>query len=498
MRLRATMGRMFIANSSPSQQHVDPDAIGAFIDALEASPGIEPHGLIIHRNGHRIAEGYWAPHGGARSRLVYSLSKSFTGTALALQLAEGRLGLDDLVSDHLPTYFTNADERTKKMRIRHIASMATGHDRETMIEAFVANPQDPLQGFFQIPPDAEPGRLFAYNQPPVLALATILQQLAGQRLVDYLRPRVLDPIGVGDFRWSQFTPGIDLGFSGVHTNLDAIARLGQLYLDDGVNDGARLLPDGWVKAASSVQIPNPQREQPDWARGYGFQLWMCLHGYRGDGAFGQYMVVLPEQQAVVAMFSCTENMQPVLDLMWEHLVPAMGSAAESKLSEARVPTAADAALAQRLEQLAQPTAAQRLNGGPPHFAEFVGQAGLADPDGPALTLKPAPFLSRSQRTVQGIQLSLNGDRILIDEGEGSESLDLPLTADWFTVADAPFAASATTLPNGRVAVDVVLLETPHRLEIELDPSSQTFTTKWPAVPLFLSAGDRVAAMRAPL
>ena len=113
------------------------------------------------------------------------------------------------------------------------------------------DPDDPVRGFFAIPPDAEPGTLFAYNQPPVLALATILQRLAGERLVDYLRPDVLDPLGIGELRWAQLRPGLDMGFSGVYTNLDAVARLGQLYLDDGVWDGRRLLPEGWVADASS-------------------------------------------------------------------------------------------------------------------------------------------------------------------------------------------------------------------------------------------------------
>ena len=188
-----------------------------------------------------------------------------------------------------------------------------------------------------------------------MALATILQRLAGERLVDYLRPRVLDPIGIGDLRWAQLRTGVDMGFSGVYTTLDAIARLGQLYLDDGVWDGHRLLPAGWVAAASSVQVANPQREEPDWRRGYGFQVWMSAHGYRGDGAFGQYMVVLPEQDAVVAMFSCTEDMQTVLDLMWAHLVPAMGDAGTA-------PSSADAALARRLGDLPVPTASERLGG----------------------------------------------------------------------------------------------------------------------------------------
>ena len=146
-------------------------------------------------------------------------------------------------------------------------------DRETFLEAAAIDSADPLRGFFKIPPDAEPGTLFAYNQPPVIALATILQGLAGERLTEYLRPRVLDPLGIGDLRWAQLRPGIDMGFSGVHTNLDAVARLGQLYLDDGVWEGRRLLPAGWVAEASAVQIANPQREEPDWRQGYGFQLW---------------------------------------------------------------------------------------------------------------------------------------------------------------------------------------------------------------------------------
>src|SRR4051794_14505791 len=210
--------------SSPSEQGVAPLGIAAFLDAVEGDPRIEPHGLIIQRHGHRIAEGYWAPHTGDRSRLVYSVSKTFTGTALALALGEGRLSLDDLVSDHLPELFDGVDPATRRMRIRHIASMATGHDRETWAEAQQRDPDDAVRGFLHIPPDAEPGTLFAYNQPPVMALARILQRLTGERLVDYLTPRALDPLGIGGLRWTRLPDGCDMGFSGVYTNLEAIAR----------------------------------------------------------------------------------------------------------------------------------------------------------------------------------------------------------------------------------------------------------------------------------
>ena len=432
--------------SSPSAEGVAPEGISAFLDAVGGDPRIEPHGLIVQRHGRRIVEGYWTPHTADRRRLVYSLSKTFTGTALGLQLGEGRLALDDLVSDHLPGLFEEVDPATRRMKIRHIASMATGHDRETFLEALAIDPADPVRGFLQIPPDAEPGTLFAYNQPPVMALATILQTLAGERLVEYLRPRVFDPLGITDLRWAQIRPGLDMGFSGVHTTLDAVARLGQLYLDDGVWDGRRILPDGWVAAASAVQITNPQREEPDWRQGYGFQLWRSQHGYRGDGAFGQYMVVLPELDAVIAMFSCTEDMQVVLDLMWEHLLPAMGAD-----GSARSP--ADDALERRLAGLSLPTAAARHGG--------------REPDVPTMTFERRAPGSPSHPTVTSIET--RPGRMIVHEDV--RSIVVPLSAAW-TVVDPVLAASAARLDDGRFVVDLVFLASPHRLEIELDPTTR--------------------------
>ncbi len=489
---------MEISISHPSKQGVAPEAIMAFLDAVEADPQIEPHGMIIHRHGYRIAEGYWAPHTGDRSRLVYSLSKTFTGTALALQLGEGRLSLDDLVSDHLPELFTHADERTKRMRIRHIASMSTGHNREMLGEAMMADPADPLRGFFTIAPDEEPGTLFAYNQPPVLALATILQRLAGERMVDYLRPRVFDPLGIGDVRWAQHRPGIDLGFSGVHTNLDAIARLGQLYLNNGMWNGNRILPEGWVADASRVHIANPLMENPDWQQGYGFQLWMSQHGYRGDGAFGQYMVVLPEHDAVIAMFSCNEDMQRILDLMWKHLIPAMnvdaGAVPSVSRSSGSVTSgaivasdraadrgAADEVLAKRLAGLVRPTAAQRTGGG-------------------AFTIQHAHFVpgasgSMVHRSITALDVSEN--RLILYEGDATP-IEIPLSCEWVTLANASIATSAATRSDGKSMVDLVFLDTPHRLELLLDPVTATFTATWTVMPLFAAGIQRqLSAMAAP-
>jgi CubicO group peptidase (beta-lactamase class C family) len=456
--------------SSPSAQHVDARGISSFLDAIESDPRIEPHGLIVQRHGHRIAEGYWAPHTAGSSRLVYSLSKSFTGTALGLLVGDGRLSLDDLVGDHLPELFDDdTPEAVRRMRIRDIASMASGHAAETLLDSVLADPDDPVRGFLTIAPDAEPGTLFAYNQPPVLALARILERVAGERLADLLRRRVLDPIGAGDLRWRQIA-GSDMGFSGVFTSLDTVARLGQLHLDDGVWDGRRILPEGWVAAASSLQTPNGDWEQVDWQQGYGFQFWMARHGYRGDGAYGQFMVILPEHDAVVAMFSCTDQMQDVLDAMWEHLLPAMGNGTDC----GGVDT--DEALAERMCHLALPTVGERLGAAAPDdIAEMSCRADESEP---------------SHFTITGLDTGGNG----LTVHEEDASFTVPLTAQW--TVDDMIASSAARLGDGHIAVDLVFLHTPHRLEIELDPATATFVARWPLMPLFgVGADHRLAALR---
>jgi CubicO group peptidase (beta-lactamase class C family) len=475
-----------LPTGDPADQGVDPAGLAAFVDAVVADPRIEPHGLIVQRHGHRIVERWWAPHRPGQLRLVYSLSKTFTGTALALQLGEGRLSLDDLVVDHLPDLMGGAgadDERTRRMRIRHIASMSSGHDREMLLDAYVQDPDDAVRGFLQLPPPHEPGTVFAYNQPPVLALATILQRLAGERLVDYLRPRLLDPLGIGELRWHQYQPGIDLGFSGVYTDLDAIARLGQLHLDDGVWDGRRLLPEGWVAEAGRPQVTNPNEPEPDWRQGYGFQMWMSQHGYRGDGAFGQYMLVLPEHDTVVAMFSCTEIMQSVLDHAWAHLLPALGPAPVRH----RVDVDAGAPEAEP----ALPTAAERIGAG----ARGRGTTTLGRMA--AGGYAPGEPHERTHRTVTRAEVAPTGDELVLHEG-GHGSVTVPLTAGWTDVADPPISASAAVDAAGRLVVDLVLRATPHRLELTLDPTTRTFDAAWPAYPLFGAGIERfLACMRPP-
>ena len=148
------------------------------------------------------------------------------------------------------------------MLVRHVASMASGHDAETWDRAVAAAPAEPVRGFLTLPPENDPGTVFAYNQPCTYSLAAIIQRRSGTTLTDYLRPRLFDPLGIGEVGWQQHPAGRDLGFTGLHATTEDVARLGQLYLQSGWWDGAQLLSEDWVAGGHPVARVQRRRDRP--------------------------------------------------------------------------------------------------------------------------------------------------------------------------------------------------------------------------------------------
>ncbi|WP_328974696.1 serine hydrolase domain-containing protein [Streptomyces canus] len=469
-----------LPTSTPAAQGVDAAGIQAFLDALESDPTIEPHSLMLLRHGQVVASGWWAPYAPDRLHLLYSLSKSFTATAAGFALAEGLIGLDDPVISYFPEFEADVtDPRSRAMLVRHVASMASGHLEETLDRARAQDRDELVRGFLLVPPDRDPGTVFAYNQPATYTLAAIVQRVTGQKLTEYLRPRLFEPLGIGEVAWIPDRRGRELGFSGLHATTDAVARLGLLYLRGGVWEGERLLPESWVDEATRTQISHgapPVGGWSDWQQGYGFQFWMARHGYRGDGAYGQFCVVLPEQDAVLAITSETVDMQKVLDLAWEHLLPAFGA------DPLPGREAADAALAGRLTRLALPPAEGKAT--PADRAEDWNTA--FTPHGGACADQPS---------LSVVEVDPGGRVTLVDDGDRLE-LGLGTGEAGWTVAGepVPVAVSGGWTDAETLAVDVAFLETPHHLLVTCSLGDRTFTARWRTQPLH---GGPLRRMRAP-
>jgi CubicO group peptidase (beta-lactamase class C family) len=463
-----------LPRSRPTDQQVDPAAILGFLDAVDGHRDIEMHSLMVVRHGQVVAEGWWAPYSADRPHLLYSLSKIFTSTATAFAQAEGLLDLDDTVISHFAEFDTGiTDPRSRSMKLRHIASMASGHTREMLGEATVRDPAEPVRGFLLIPPDQEPGTVFAYSQPCTYTLASVIQRNAGMPLTQYLRPRLFDPLGIGHVGWHTWPAGREQGFSGLHARTEDIAKLGQLYLQRGQWDGAQLIPEQWVAEATSKQIGNPGEPNPDWRQGYGFQFWMARHGYRGDGAFGQFCVILPEHETVIVTTAYTLDMQAVLDAMWTHLLPGLGTTAPDVSS-------AQDQLSARLDGLELPVC--HAGPAPADWDLWTGGQFTVAASAEAFNIQPALTSVEVAPKAGGWQISLTepANTLTFPVGAGAWAVSAPVDNHGETI---PVAASGGWPGGHTLRAEIIFLETPHRMDITCSIQGRTAEAVWRHPPL---------------
>jgi CubicO group peptidase (beta-lactamase class C family) len=330
----AVAGPGKLPRANPAAVGVDPAGVTRFLAAVNQKVD-SLHSFMLLRRGQVAAEGWWAPYAPEHPHMLFSLSKSFTSTAVGLAVEEGLLTVDDPVI----SFFSNLmPERTSDnlaaMKVRHLLSMSTGHERDALGPMRDAPGGHWVKAFLALPVELAPGSRFVYNSAATYMCSAIIQKLTGMTVLDYLKPRLFGPLGIEGQTWETCPRGISTGGWGLSVKTEDIARFGQLYLQRGKWNGKQLLPERWVAEATSKHIANGTNPESDWNQGYGYQFWRCRHGaYRGDGAFGQYCVVMPQQEAVLAITSGLRDMQAVLNEVWTHLLPAMSSSSAGDPSD---------------------------------------------------------------------------------------------------------------------------------------------------------------------
>lgn len=311
-----------LPRSTAEAQGVSSAAILQFVEAADEKLD-SLHSVMVVRHGHVIAEGWWTPYRADARHSLYSLSKSFTATAVGMAIAEGKLSLDDPVVKFFPDDVpASASNNLKAMRVHDLLRMSTGQQTEP------ARPMDQswTKSFLEHQVPFKPGTHFLYNTSATYMASAIVQQATGEKLVDYLQSRLFQPLGIQNPTWEESPQGVSTGGYGLSVRTEDIASFGQLYLQKGKWQGKQLVPEAWVDAATARQTSNGSNPGSDWDQGYGYQFWRSRHGaYRGDGAFGQFCIVLPEQDAVIAITSGLKDMQAVLNLVWDKLLPAFQS-----------------------------------------------------------------------------------------------------------------------------------------------------------------------------
>ncbi len=451
---------MSFKRSTPEAHGVSSEAILGFLDGIDKA-GLEHHSLMVLRNGEILAEGWWSPYGPDKIHLLYSLSKSFTATGIGLAVEEGLLSLDDKVTSFFPDKLPSAiSEHLDAMTVHHLISMGTGHREDTLERAFEAFPNDPVKGFLSIAPDEAPGSIFCYNNGATFMLSAIIQEITGTKLRDFLEPRLFNPLGIDKKYWQETPQGTTLGFSGLHITTESIAKLGQLYLQKGVWQGSRLLSETWVERASQKHIENKgTSDNTDWQQGYGYQFWRCQHNnYRGDGAFGQYCVIMPEHEALVVITSAVDNMQPTLDLVWEHLLPAMQAkplaenpGAHQELTKRLANARLEPVTGQSKTALSEKISGKTFAIEP--YQEEMGRAAL-----PQLSEIKFNFAETSWT----LELLSQEERHLIN---GSYNKDLAGLSSYGLLPDTKVSVSGAWTSDTSFSLLLRIIETPHNLKM---------------------------------
>jgi CubicO group peptidase (beta-lactamase class C family) len=322
-----------LPRSTPQAQQVARRGISGFLEAAKKNK-MDIHSLMIVRHGNVITEQWFGDNAPDKLHALYSVSKTFTATAIGFAVSENKLQVTDKVISFFPDKLPAVvSDNLKELNIKHLLTMSVGHDVK-LVDQACRTENDWMKVFLSAPIEKKPGTEMMYNSIATYMLSAIIQKVTGEKLIDYLTPRLFLPLGITGVTWEESQQGVNLGGWGLSVKTEDMAKLGQLFLQKGKWNDRQLLPEAWIEEATTSHIASlpsgTTRENlkikpadSDWLQGYGYQMWRCRHNaVRADGAYGQYIIILPGKDAVIAVTANISDMQAEINLVWEHLLPA--------------------------------------------------------------------------------------------------------------------------------------------------------------------------------
>ncbi len=305
-----------LTRSSPDEAGIDSRIVLNFIDSVFAKE-LDLHSFMLYRHGNVVAEGWSWPYQSHRPHMMHSLTKSVTACGVGMALDEGYFSLNDKVvsffDEELPA---DVGSKLESMTIRDLLTMQSGHDKSVSGSVFRQVETSWVSEFFKIPVVYDPGTHFLYSSALSFMLSAIITKTTGERLRDYLEPRLFSPLGISDLTWDSSPNGINSGGNGLSWTTADTLKLGIVHLRMGDWGGRQLIPRRWVEEATRSQVSDEQ---------YGYHWWQnnSVNAYYAHGAFGQFSIVFPKYDAVLALTAGVQD-DSLLDLVWQHFPAAFG------------------------------------------------------------------------------------------------------------------------------------------------------------------------------
>lgn len=292
-----------LPRSTPEAEGIRSEAIADLFKALDEG-GYEVHGLMILRHDKVVAEHWWAPYGPQYLHALYSATKTFTGCAVGFAVQEGLLKVSDKVQSFFPELMPeNPAPELSRLTVEHLLTMSAGH-RSTQ---YPGSGDEQVRSFLAMDYAHEPGTSFAYNITCSHILSNIITRVTGLTIYEYLKPRLLDKLGIRDIVWEMDMDGRNMGNGGMHARTSDLAKLGVFLKNHGKWNGQQLLDPAWVEAMTTPHIfqrpelSEEENNKDDGGQGYGYQVWMGRRGsYRAIGGQNQLIMVIPKYDLVVA------------------------------------------------------------------------------------------------------------------------------------------------------------------------------------------------------
>jgi CubicO group peptidase (beta-lactamase class C family) len=292
--------------------------ITGFARAVEKQ-GLKCEGVTVLRHGEKAAEYRWVPD---VPRNCYSVSKSVTSIAVGMAIELGKISLKDRVLDAFPGLAGEPSTRLASLTLEHLLTMTRGHGAFSRPSS-VAEALGQELAF-------DPGSRFVYDNGSTFLASAMLTGALGMTTRDFLIEALFRPLEIPDPEWEISADGHTVGGTGLLLTTSSLARFGQFLLQRGEWRGRRLVPSAWIDCATRPHVSTADSRHADYDLGYGYGFWPSRHGaYRADGKDGQFVIVLPRQDAVVAINSNEERHYPVLYAVWDKILPELqGSGTE--------------------------------------------------------------------------------------------------------------------------------------------------------------------------
>lgn len=290
------------------------------------------HAMMVVKDGKVIYEKYDTGHDEDELHIMWSVSKTFTATAIGFAQQDGLLSLDDCILDFFDNEKPlNPSQWLKQMTIKDLLTMSSGFQDDFIGRSRGDLDFDWASETLMSPIMFEPGTMFHYNSMDSYLLSVIVSKVTGLKMDEYLAQKLFRPLGIDRYEWKVSPQGYSAGGWGLYLNLESMAKMGQFFLNKGTWNGKRLLDESWFDEAMSVQIKpwqgrmtaeeaEARYKYDEWQQGYGYQMWACTHGaYRLDGAWGQYVIIVPEKNLVVACQAHNPDGNRFIQSVWNNI-----------------------------------------------------------------------------------------------------------------------------------------------------------------------------------